>query len=120
MNNPPQPGSLLEVHATRRRASIDPRLSRSKRLLVAALAGGFHLLLQAGLYALGFALGPEGATREVLGISLYGVTSVVTFPFVPLVERLGWSGLGLLALPANSAAWAGGLYLALGLAPRGR
>ncbi len=93
-------------------------LSRSTRLLAASLAGGLHLALQVGLYVLAFAVGPAGATREILGISLYGITSVVTFPFVPLAERLGWPGVGMLAFPLNSLAWAGGLYVLLGLTAR--
>jgi hypothetical protein len=60
-------------------------------------------------------VGPDGATREILGISLYGIATVVTFPFVYLAERLGWSGTGMLALPLNSVAWAGCVYVALGL-----
>jgi hypothetical protein len=82
------------------------------------VAGGVHLALQIGLYGAAFVVGPAGATRELLGISLYGITSVVTFPFVPLAMRLGWSGVGVLAFALNSAAWAACLYLALGLAAR--
>jgi hypothetical protein len=51
-------------------------------------------------------------------MSLYGIASVVTFPFVHLAERMGWPGLGMAVLPLNSAAWAGGLYLALSLLAR--
>ena len=77
-----------------------------------------HFGLQIGLYALAFAVGPEGATREVHGVSLYGIATVVTFPFVFLAERMGWPGFGMLALPLNSGAWGGCLYLALCLVAR--
>ena len=71
-----------------------------------------------GLYALGFALGPQAAERQVLGISLYGVTSAVTFPLVPLAERLGWSGTGMLVLPLNSLVWGAGAYAVAGVVQR--
>ena len=86
--------------------------------MAAALAGAIHFALQLGLYALSFAVGPEGVTREVLGVSLYDIAKVVTFPFVHLAERLGWSGTGMVALPLNSTAWAACLYVALSLAAR--
>ena len=95
-----------------------PEPSRSTRLLVAALFAAAHLAAQFGLYALAFAVGPESATREILGVSLYGIASVVTFPFVFLAERFGWAWIGLPALLLNSAAWAGALYLVLGLVAR--
>lgn len=63
-------------------------------------------------------MGPEGATHEILGVSLYGIANVLTFPFVHLAERLGWPGTGMLALPLNSAAWAACLYIALSFAAR--
>ncbi len=67
------------------------------------------------MYAIGFVVGPSGATRECLGISLYGIASVLTFPFVPLASHLGWP-LGILVFPLNSGAWAACFYLLLGLA----
>jgi len=99
---------------------MEPKPSRSRRLLAASLAGGIHFALQVGLYGLAFVVGPEGVTREVLGVTLYDVTSVVTFPFVYLSERLGSPGFGMLAFPLNSGAWGGCLYLALTLASRRR
>lgn len=93
------------------------REREERRLRAAVVFGAVHLALQLGVYVLGFAVGPGGATHEVVGISLYGIASVLTFPFVFLAERLGSLGqrLGLLVFPLNSATWAGALYLALGL-----
>ncbi len=71
----------------------------------AVVFGGLHFALQIVLYALGFAVGPEAATREVLGVSLHGIAVVVTFPFVTLAERLQWSGVGIAAFLLNSVAW---------------
>jgi hypothetical protein len=87
-------------------------------MIAAGLVAALHFALQIGIYALGFALGPEAVTRHVLGVSLYGIAGVLTLPFVPLAERFGWSGLGMLLLPLNSAAWGVSLYLALSLAAR--
>jgi hypothetical protein len=87
-------------------------------MTAAGLAAALHLALQVGIYALGFAAGSKADTWRVLGVSLYGIASVLTLPFVPIAERLGWSGIGLLLVPLNSIAWGGSLYLALGLAAR--
>ena len=86
--------------------------------MAAVLFAAAHFVTQVGLYALAFAVGPERATREVLGISIYGVASVVTFPFVYLAERLEWTWLGMPALLLNSATWAGTLYFVLALVER--
>ncbi|MGZ6098796.1 MAG: hypothetical protein ACXWLL_10405 [Myxococcaceae bacterium] len=90
---------------------------RERHVWAAVVFGAVHLALQLGVYVLAFAVGPGGATHEVLGISLYGIASVLTFPFLSVAERLGSLGqrLGLLVFPLNSATWACGLYLALGL-----
>ncbi len=93
-------------------------LPRSTRFRIAALAGAIHLGLQGAVYVLGFAVGPEGTGRELLGVSLYEVAEVLTFPFVPLAEALRWTTLGILAFPLNSIAWAVVVYLALGVAAR--
>jgi hypothetical protein len=85
-----------------------------RRIIAAGLVAASHFSLQLAIYALGFAVGPEAATREVLGVSLYGIASVLTFPLVRLAERLEWSGIGVLLLPLNSAAWGASVYLALG------
>lgn len=77
----------------------------------AVLFACFHFVLQIFLYALGFAVGPAAATREVLGMSLYGVAALVTFPIVTLAERLELSGIGVTALLLNSAVWGGAFRL---------
>jgi hypothetical protein len=82
---------------------------RARRLL-AARVGLVHLLLQLVAYAVAFALGPEGATREVAGVSLYRVAEVLTFPLVTLAERVGVWMIGPAIFPLNSALWALAAY----------
>ncbi len=91
---------------------------------MASLVAAFHFVAQAGLYAVGFAVGPGGVERKVLGVSIHGMASVVTFPLVPLVERLGGSGVGLVVLPLNSAVWGACAFVVIravrGLTAHGR
>ena len=111
-------GPLARTGAPPYTARIHLPTTRAARLLAGGLVAGIHLGLQFGLYAVGFAVGPEWATREFLGVSLYGIAAVVTFPFVHLAEQSGWPGLGMVALPLNSLAWGGAVWLLLGLADR--
>jgi hypothetical protein len=69
-----------------------------------------HLALQIVAYAVAFAIGPEAATREVAGVSLYRVAEVLTFPLVSLAERMGAWMIGPAVFPLNSALWAVAAY----------
>ncbi|MBN2059558.1 MAG: hypothetical protein JW882_03990 [Deltaproteobacteria bacterium] len=79
----------------------------------AILFGCIHFFLQVSVYISAFALGPAIVTRRVLGISLYDVAVIITFPFVYLFEKLQWSGFGIGVFVLNSVVWAGIFYLAL-------
>jgi hypothetical protein len=98
----------LEVVHIRSRARWCRREAISmKRLLIVGIVGGAHLLTQIASYVLALALGPDGGTP------LYGFLQVLTFPMVWLAERLELPRLGSLYFVANSALWAGAVYLVL-------
>ncbi len=79
----------------------------------AVIFGAIYYILQVFLYVFSLALGPEAATRKTLQISLYGLVTVLTFPFVYLLEKLQWSGWGLSAFFLNSLFWSAIFYLIL-------
>jgi hypothetical protein len=89
----------------------------AKRLRVAAIAGLVHCAMQFLVYVIAFAVGPDGATAERGGVSLYGIAEVLTFPVVWFAERsaLQLPALGIVYLLANSAVWAAAAYALLRL-----
>jgi len=86
---------------------------RSNRglLKIAVILGAANLLAQLVVFIIAFALGPAYATRKVLGISLYDVASLVTFPFVYLAEQYQWKTLGMAVFLLNSTVWAGVAFI---------
>ncbi|MGA7180498.1 MAG: hypothetical protein WBX11_13040 [Thiobacillaceae bacterium] len=80
-------------------------------LKIAVVFGAANFLAQLVVYIIGFALGPANTTRNVLGISLYDVASVITFPFVYLAEQYQWKTLGMAVFLLNSMVWAGVAFI---------
>ena len=83
-----------------------------KRPTIVVLAGVAHFAAQMSVYVIAFAMGPRD---DAWGAMLYRLAQALTFPFVWLAERRGGPPLGFLYFAANSALWAGLLWLVLRL-----
>jgi hypothetical protein len=101
----------VAIHLCRSQRSPGTKLM--ERWKAATMCGAAHFFLQVSVYVFGFALGPAGTTRKVIGISFYDAAVVITFPFVYLAEHFQWNALGIGAFPLNSLLWTCVVYVIL-------